>query len=644
LLAVLIDSSASIGMQSDPEAGRETVRQAVRDALALEPGLDVRLYSFGAELRDLENGDLTPDSILFDSPRTDIAAALSDVSRRHADDNFQGLVLISDGRFNTGRNPVFVAERFPVPIYSATVGDTIPQADLRITRLTTNEITYVGNELPVEVSLTSDGLEGRTVFIDLLEEEQVVQRQRIVTPPDGVESTVVLSLQLNSPGVRRLRARVTTLPEEVTGQNNVKDVRIRVLESRRNIFVLAASPGPDLSALLQVLRAEEDLDVTVRTQKQRQLFYEGPMPADLTVFDALILLGYPGSDASIRDIGAVAEALEEGHSALYLLSKSSDLELMGDRLGPILGFVPEQLRRGTFEASPVLTSEGRRHPIIANPERSQQAWQRLPPLVVTETRWRITPDVRTLATYAVRGIALSDPLLMVRERGDLRTVSFLGSGFWRWANVPDDLDGHRDEWRRVVLRSIRWLSSRRDDRLVRVTPVQPIFAGSESVRLSGQVYDESLDPVSNAVVEVLVSGPGDVELRATMRQVNPGLYETDLGPLPEGSYGVQAAASREGTRIGGDAGSFEVGSLGLESREPTADVALMRQVAVRTGGMHASGANFGTILDALRTAQMAPRVLEESEEMELWRHPALLGLVLLLLTTEWFLRKRSGLV
>jgi len=260
-----------------------------------------------------------------------------------------------------------------------------------------------------------------------------------------------------------------------------------------------------------------------------------------------------------------------------------------------------------------------------------------------ESRWAISPDARPLATAEVRGIALDDPLLLVRQRGESRSAALLAAGTWRWRTLPPDLDDLSGFYAGLVQNLVRWLTTRDDARPVRVRPAEPLFDASERVRLTGQVYDEARTPVSDAELEVVVTGPDGARLPFPMRPLGSGRYALEAGPLPEGEYTYAARATRGGTELGQDRGAFAVGALALELRDLYADLPLMRELARRSGGEALLPGQISA-LPALLGDGLAARRVESRHDTELWRLWPLLALLVGLLTTEWVLRKRTGMV
>ena len=100
-----------------------------------------------------------------------------------------------------------------------------------------------------------------------------------------------------------------------------------------------------------------------------------------------------------------------------------------------------------------------------------------------------------------------------------------------------------------------------------------------------------------------------------------------------------------GSSLGQDRGTFGVGALGVEFREPGADPGLMRQVALRSGGTPVGLDTLGAFVRSLRTSgQLADRPFVREDATPLLTLPWLLAIVVFLLATEWVLRKRFGMV
>lgn len=639
VLAVLVDASRSLALEDGGGPGAEAVRAALR-ALPDAPRGETRLYAFDRDARPLPG----PDSLRFDGARTDIAGALQRVEADLRGRNLRGVLLLSDGLYNAGRNPLYLAERYGVPIHTAVVGDTTRRRDVLIARVTTNEIAYVGVELPMQVAVRADGFGGERATVSVFERGERLA-SGTVTLADGVEAVADLAVTPTEEGLRRYTVAVSRFDGEVTHANNTETAAVRVLSSQRRVLVLAAAPGPDLAAVRQVLGTDPNVEIVPFTQRSPGAFYEGTPPADLSAFDAAVLVGYPGRAADRALVRRLAAAAEDGLPLLFLLTRQTDLPTLRAELADALPATPRTIRAGFTEAALLPTPAGALHPVLALPSVTNGQIDRLPPAWTSDSRWVPSPDARVLATARVRGVALDDPTLLVRQRGASRSAALLAAGTWRWLNVPADLDAVAGFYPGLTENLLRWLTTREDDRPVRVRPVQTLFGEGEPVQFTGQVYDESLAPVPDASLRLHVTAPDGTASPFTMRPVGNGRYVLDAGTLPEGDYTYAAEAERGGVALGEDAGAFAVGALAAEARETQADAALMRGLAQRSGGATVSVDDLPAFPARLAAeGRFEPLVIERETETELWEIAWWLAAVIALLSAEWVLRKRAGMV
>ena len=77
----------------------------------------------------------------------------SDLDEKLYNRNVAGVIIASDGCYNTGLNPEYLSYDFPV--YSIALGDTSVYKDIRIDKVLKNDIAFFGNTFPLEISLAS---------------------------------------------------------------------------------------------------------------------------------------------------------------------------------------------------------------------------------------------------------------------------------------------------------------------------------------------------------------------------------------------------------------------------------------------------------------------------------------------------------
>ena len=637
VLAVLVDDSQSLGMEARSPSPAQVVDSALRHLPEIAG--DKRLFAFSGGARALDG----PDSLRFLGERTDLSQALDDVREALESEHLRGVLLLSDGQYNTGRSPLYVAERYGAPIHTVAVGDTLRQRDVQIRRITTNDIGYVGRDTPVQVGILAHGYENEQVVASLLEGSTLLSTHALTLPGDGLDRPVDMTFTPTAEGLRQLSVAVTELDGEVSYRNNRETFTIRILKNRRRVLVLAAAPHPDLAAIRGFLLDDADTEVVSFVQKDPGSFYEGSAPDSYSDFDLVVLMGFPGRGASPAVVQRVAGAAASGARLLFMLTPQTDIAQLRSVLGAALPVTPVRVRATFEDASFAPTSAGLQHAILDLPDLAT-ALTRLPPLSSSLTHWESSPDARVLAQASLRGVDLDEPMLVVRSRAGNRSAALLGSGTWRWMNLPEDLGAFSSLWPMLFDNLTQWLTTPEDDRRVRVQPAMSTFAGGETIQFTGQVYDESLNPVGDASVSLEITTPDGARYPYTLDALGGGRYVIDIGTLPEGSYAYEAQAMRREATFGRDTGVFTVGALTLEFRETSTNASLLRQIAHRSGGQFFTPATLDELSSVLAAdSSFAPRMESAVRERALWQWPVPFAIVILLLTTEWILRKRAGM-
>jgi hypothetical protein len=104
------------------------------------------------------------------------------------------------------------------------------------------------------------------------------------------------------------------------------------------------------------------------------------------------------------------------------------------------------------------------------------------------------------------------------------------------------------------------------------------------------------------------------------------------------------SAVREGKSYGLPTSTrFIVDARDAELDNPAADPELMSEIATLTGATTVTPEGFGDFLDRLVSEGVAAEMMRYTT-VTLWDGWPLLLMFALLLTTEWFVRKRKGLV
>ena len=176
---------------------------------------------------------------------------------------------------------------------------------------------------------------------------------------------------------------------------------------------------------------------------------------------------------------------------------------------------------------------------------------------------------------------------------------------------------------------------------MKVQPRNLAPGGVSTLTFGARAVDGS--PLKEAEFQIKVIGPDGVETSLTPRSAN-GEYSAEfLKTQAPGDYWVRASAKQGGQMLGFDAFTrFIVDARDLELDYPSADYEFLKQLASITGGSTQNPEELDGLIDRLKVAKLSD--LTRIQLITLWDNWWFLMTFVSVMSLEWFLRKKRGLV
>ncbi|MBN2010166.1 hypothetical protein JW960_12545 [candidate division KSB1 bacterium] len=648
IVALLMDTSASMGLK-DKGGDREIqAEQAFTDVNTFLSKQDVDIESF--QFSDQLN-TASIDSLQFNHDGTDITGALTRLTERMSAHYLAGVVLISDGNYNLGENPIYRASTYPAPIYTVAVGDPYEQQDALIAKIATNQIAYANTTVPVEVTVRAYGYAGKKITVELKQGTQVLDSKHVELGDNSMESRVRLQYTPKEPGDMKYSISIPALAGELTTANNIKEFYVNVLKSKMQIMIMAGGPGYDYEFIKNALSGDANVNVAHWVQKSSAEFYEGKFPSNPASFknvDCFIWIDFPRRDTPPQALSVLNDVIRSQNKPLFLISGPS---LYWPGLKPLEGYLPVSIQDRTLSERLVilqLTATGEQHPIMRLDDElseNQLKWRELPPIYLERIPNTLVPGSDVLLTVNKIQSKLQNyqdniPLLVARKMADRKTVTMLGYGIWRWGFLMQGLGKYTDAFPQFLMNTVRWLITNEDSKLVRIRADKPIYRNGEKITFTAETYYEDYTPLDGADVRVTVKGNGE-QYEIVLTGSGSGTYEGEFHVLAGGDYTFEGTATYQDKELGTDSGKFSVEPFRLEYADTRMNETLLKQIADRSGGAYVTTNNI-TELDSVM--QLSRRTVTESRQWEIWHQWYMLVGVIVLLSVEWFIRKRTGML
>jgi hypothetical protein len=682
-VVVLADASRSMTVADGPggktrwqemTAALAAARPAA-EALVAEGTFEIATYEFDRELRPVAAAAGDPFPLAQwqagkTSDQTAIGAAIDEAARAVAGGQLAGVIVLSDGAqqaYPPRDEPPQSAARgladAGVPLWSITFGQRLGAGqgrDAAVVNLSAGETVSLKNTLEVTGRVRLDGLPDRQVAVRLLAENdqgamEEVARTPVTAGGAGSEETVRLAWTPRSLGERKLSLVIDRQEGEVVVTNNELSTFVEVVDGGLKILYLEGSLRVEQRFLRRVLAASPDMQVDFRWIDSAK---RGAWPVDLgrqlESDHNVFLIGDLDSQALRReDLLTILRKVQAG-AGIGLLGGFHAFEAGGwgsSALAPALPFEPDKLARQPFD-EPIRASLHLEGPLRMLPDRrfggvsilrqsadeaaSRAVWETLPPLEGANDLGRLVPAAKPLAVTADE-----KPLLVGREYGDGRVLAFAGDSTWRWA-MQGAAEQHRRFWRQMVLWLAKQDDSEQDSLWLR--PAQRRIAPGVPLVFDAGLTRPDGSPVVDVPLEATVVSPGGQSRAVRIARRGDTFAGTVLECTDPGDWRLVVKEARPGQAGGRERSArFTVVRQDLELANPRANPLLMRQIAEAAGG----GVRLPEELPGVFAEIAAkPAALETAQtwSFSAWDKWPMLAVLAGCLCTEWFLRKRFGLV
>ncbi|MFK7972545.1 MAG: hypothetical protein AB8F95_19395 [Bacteroidia bacterium] len=643
IIAVLQDDSESLVAHKDSTFVRNEYPGLLNNFLTQFSGekYQTDFYTFSSKL---ENG-ASADSLGFNASGTNLSNALESLQKRYQNQNLGAIVLATDGIPTSGKNPLYSIDRFRQPVYTVLLGDTTVQRDVKVTEVLYNELAYLKSEIPIRVTVRSEGYEKSSLKVSLRGDGKVLKTEPITLGRNRVQGDVNFLIKPTTAGVRQYTISVSRMDQEVTYRNNSKRIFINVLETRAKIAIFAGSSHPDLGALNEAFKREDRYEVTSFIRKTNTSFYTNPTAYNLADFDLFILHNFPISNADRDWATKLAEEAEKRKKPIFFFIGSRTNLAALQPLYPYMAATPASVNPRSEEVIANFTPKYKDHSTYTFPDAWLQWANSAPPLYRNRSGWQPKPTANVFATASIKNVKLNYPVYVLQNQLGRKSAVFIGENFWRMrAHSYIESEGFElfDDW---FFNNLKWLTVTDDKRRFKVNPGKRLYTGGEAIRFKGQAYDDSYNPVPGGEIKIQLTDPKGNTTDYFMNESGQGQYFLELNKLTEGTYRYSADGRKEGKPLGKDAGQFSVGESNIEHFRLRADQSMMRQLALRTGGEFSLARDMASLaLNIQDNPNLKPIVSFQKSRKGFNELPWILGLILALLSIEWIVRKLYSLL
>jgi len=678
IIAVLVDDSRSMALSENGSTRQAEAVKALQNGVldSLNRSFQTRLYRVDNVPARIDNlKDLQPSA-----PSTRIGDSLKQLSEETSDLPIGAVVLLSDGDDNAGgigTDTISALRARHIPVHTVGFGRERAEHDVELDDAVVAPRALAGSRIAARVTLHQRGYAGARINITVRDvstgQGKPLASRAVILGPDGNLQTETLMFDIGGAGAKTLQIAAAPLAGEENTNNNTLTRVVNVGSEPRRILYMEGEPRWEYKFIRQ---AEEDdrmvQIVSIDRTSENKIYRQGisdpkeladgfpSRPEDLFVYQGLIIgsveAGYftPGQQELIRQF------VDRRGGGLLLLGGQFALADGGWNTSNLTDLLPTTLptQAGTFhrEADPM---NGATHTtaelapagvdsiitrIVDDPAANTEKWKKLPYLMDYEDPGTPKPGAAVLANMITpEGRKL--PLLITQNFGRGRTAIMATGGSWRWQmSSPLGDTAHDLFWQQLL----RWVVSDTPGHVAASVPAQMLLDNG-AVALTAEVRDQQYNPAPDAKVEAHILGPSGISALVEMTPVpdSPGQFQAAWSAPKTGAYLTEVTAQRADPKtgtvkeLGRDVLTFQRMDGVAENFHSEQNRELLERLATQTGGQYWKPADLGKLAAAIPFSEAGVTM---RETRDLWDLPLVFFVLLLLRFSEWWLRRKWGIV
>lgn len=611
---------------------------------------DVVLYSFDKSVRRLEPQarPSEPDRksefrLTAEGAETCLGEALADVLQQERGQPLAGILLLSDGRQNSGQPldvPLETARRMRIPVYPIGVGQTRQSLNFRIGNIDLPERAFPNDpfivRVPVEMIGSDDdpkakpeehrgGMqEKRTIPVELWTQsvddsgaETKIEEKNVQFGSESQAGGIVeieFELRFPTSGKQRIIAKILPPQEDRIEEDNRGQVDVEVVDRKDRILLFASGPTRDYQFLCSQINRDKSMSVDVylpwakpgTSQNADQILNSFPSErSEMSQYDVLVAFDPNWRNLSNKQIEELEHWVSRMGGGLILVAGPinqgdavtgwvTDMNMERIRAMYPVDFLArkssfEHRYHGGEQAWPLKFSRAGEEAEFLRPKdnavEARLFWTEFPGFFGFFAVAGVKPTATLYASSGSPETMGRDETgaLLVEQFYGAGRVLYLGSGeLWRLRRIDEKA------FEQLVTRLLRHVGQgrlqRESDQATLTTDRRRYSLGAiAQIRITAN--DEQLRPLMLPKLPVDVLSPAGTlqTVEATLDPNSPGIYSFHLPLTEEGNWTVQLALPENDQAI---SRSFQVQMSDLERENPSRNETLLRQIASQTNGAY----------------------------------------------------------
>ncbi len=608
-LVLAVDNSQSINYFKSTDEVTAFVA-SIRENKYIQEKYNISTFTFGNTLK-------AQDTFSFSENQTNVTSAFKELQ-----DIYKGkvapTVIITDGNQTYGEAYQYAAKKYKQDVYPVIVGDTTSYQDLKISQLNANRYAFLNNKFPVEIIANYNGNSAVSTKLNVFQNGRVIYSKPLSFSKEKTSEIVQVTLPVTSIGVKTYTVSLQALDAEKNTVNNKKSFGIEVIDERTNVLILTSIIHPDLGTLKKAIESNEQRNVTIKKSDE----------PDINLKDYQAVLLYQ-PNVSFKPYYETIKTL--GINTFTITGTRTDYRFLNDNGELFTRELSAQVEDYQAEFNSNFSTF----------QVDDIGFSNFPPLVDEFGEVSIKKAHTPLLMQTISGLPTGSSLLTTIEDGAQRHAVLFGEGIWRW-RAQSYLDNQSFEpFDEFVGKLIQYLASKERRNRLNIN-YNSFYNGGDNIVIAAQYFDKNYEFDARAKLSMVVIGERNNTRQEIPMVLKNNRYEVDLSSLTPDSYKFSVTVAGESISR---SGNFEIIEFNVEQQFLSANVTPLQQIATNTNKeLYSMGNSAQLITNLLENETYNPIQKQQKQIKPLIDWYYLLGIIILTLSLEWFIRKYNGLI
>ncbi|HSV16370.1 MAG TPA: hypothetical protein VLI90_19055, partial [Tepidisphaeraceae bacterium] len=695
VLAIMVDDSISMrvrdaGDEHDPQSRLQAAENLLSDHDAellrtLSQRHALRFYRFDCDAQPISaldpssaNAQPAVEALQKLEPTgqsTQVLPSILSVMQDLQGQRVAGVVVMTDGR-DTPTHAVGSAldtlKNYGVKVYPLAIGSDRQPRNIEVQGVTVEDTAFKGDIVNVKASVRASGFEANHPVQVVLKDKKTGAQlpgidgspaERTINLPDDKPVEVELQWKTSDVGSHDVIVEAVRQPGEVDDDDNVRTAQVAVLDAKISVLYVDGYPRWEYRYLKNEMVRDKTVDISCLLSSADPGFaQEGDKPIrrfpesieELMDYDVVVFGDVDPRFFTDTQLQLVSEFVSRkgGGFAMIAGPRFAPQAYRNTAIEPVLPVAISRVEGTDSNATitqgfrPVLTRVGQASSIFrffADRQQNENFLKNdIQPIFWYCRGVTVKPGVGEVYAEHPTDVAPDGrkaPILVLGRFGAGRTLFSSIDDSWRWRFYTGE-----SVFDTYWVQQLRYLARSRKigQRKVTLTAGRPVYELGGQVRLTLRI----LDPVllqqlpEQIRVEVRDANGQPVRFENLMRQEGQSdLYTGSFTADRVGKFTVQLPPIAGGVDM--MEVPLEISLPRLELIDPQVDRTQLSRLASETLGKAIDLSNAKTELPQIPSAA---KVIPVVSGQPLWDAPLTMGLFVLLIATEWVLRKVYGMV